>query len=248
MRVDVFFGPDALHGAELHNRIVVVIDVLRASSTIVVALANGARNVIPVESTDEVVTRSKSFDRSEVILAGERKMKTVPGFDLGNSPHDFKPEVVEGRTILFSTSNGTAALLAVQGARDVLIGSFLNFSAVLAMLRSAMRSEIDVALLCAGSDGQFALEDAVCAGHYVSALTHGLDDATINDAARIAALADQRYAGDIPRAFADSAHGRALAEAGFVEDLVLCGGVDTHPVVPVYAERQITKLGTERGR
>ena len=130
----------------------------------------------------------------------------------------------------------------------MLIGSFLNFSAVLAMLRTAMRSEIDVALLCAGSDGQFALEDAVCAGHYVSALTHGIDDATVNDAARIAALADHRYAGDIPRVFNESAHGRALADAGFVEDLVLCGGVDTHPVVPVYAERQITKLGTERGR
>jgi 2-phosphosulfolactate phosphatase len=248
LRVDVFFGPATVHSQELHGRLVVVIDVLRASSTIAVALANGARTVIPFESTDEVVTRSKSFERSDVILAGERRMKTVPGFDLGNSPREFTPEVVDGRTILFSTSNGTAALLAVQGARDVLIGSFLNFSAVLAMLRSASRSGIDIALLCAGSDGQFALEDAVCAGHFVRGMTRRLANAALNDAARIAALADRRYAADLRRVFEESTHGRALADAGFGEDLVVCAGVDTYPVVPVYAERQITRLGTDRGR
>lgn len=248
MRADVFFGPATLHSAELQGRLVVVIDVLRASSTIVVALANGARTVIPFDSTDEVITRSKSFERSEVILAGERKMRTVPGFDLGNSPSEFTPEIVGGRTILFSTSNGTSALLAIQGARDVLIGSFLNFSAVLAMVRSACRSGIDVALVCAGSDGQFALEDAVCAGHFVRGMTKRLANVALNDAARIASLADRRYAADLRRVFEESSHGRALADAGYGEDLLLCASVDTHPVVPVYADRQITRLGTDRGR
>lgn len=244
----MFFGPATLHSAELQGRLVVVIDVLRASSTIVVALANGARTVIPFDSTDEVITRSKSFERSEVILAGERKMRTVPGFDLGNSPSEFTPEIVGGRTILFSTSNGTSALLAIQGARDVLIGSFLNFSAVLAMVRSACRSGIDVALVCAGSDGQFALEDAVCAGHFVRGMTKRLANVALNDAARIASLADRRYAADLRRVFEESSHGRALADAGYGEDLLLCASVDTHPVVPVYADRQITRLGTDRGR
>lgn len=244
----MFFGPATLHSAELQGRLVVVIDVLRASSTIVVALANGARTVIPFDSTDEVITRSKSFERSEVILAGERKMRTVPGFDLGNSPSEFTPEMVGGRTILFSTSNGTSALLAIQGARDVLIGSFLNFSAVLAMVRSACRSGIDVALVCAGSDGQFALEDAVCAGHFVRGMTKRLANVALNDAARIASLADRRYAADLRRVFEESSHGRALADAGYGEDLLLCASVDTHPVVPVYADRQITRLGTDRGR
>jgi 2-phosphosulfolactate phosphatase len=248
VRADVFFGPATLHSAELQGRLVVVIDVLRASSTIVVALANGARTVIPFDSTDEVITRSKSFQRSEVILAGERKMRTVPGFDLGNSPSEFTPERVVGRTILFSTSNGTAALLALQGARDVLIGSFLNFSAVLAMVRSACRSGIDVALVCAGSDGQFALEDAVCAGHFVRGMTKRMANVALNDAARVAALADRRYAADLRRAFEESSHGRALADAGYGDDLLLCASVDTHPVVPVYADRQITRLGTDRGR
>jgi 2-phosphosulfolactate phosphatase len=248
VRADVFFGPATLHSAELQGRLVVVIDVLRASSTIVVALANGARTVIPFDSTDEVITRSKSFERSEVILAGERKMRTVPGFDLGNSPSEFTPEIVGGRTILFSTSNGTAALLALQGARDVLIGSFLNFSAVLAMVRSACRSGIDVALVCAGSDGQFALEDAVCAGHFVRGMTKRMANVALNDAARIAALADRRYAADLRRLFEESSHGRALADAGYGDDLLLCASVDTHPVVPVYADRQITRLGTDRGR
>lgn len=248
MRVDVFFGPASLHTAEMHGRIVVVIDVLRASTTIAVALANGARTVIPFESTDEVVTRSKSFERSEVILAGERRMKTVSGFDLGNSPREFTHDVVDGRTILFSTSNGTAALLAIQGARDVLVGAFINYSAVLAMLRSALRGGVDVALLCAGSDGRFSLEDAVCAGHYVRGIGRRRPGVSFNDAARVAALASRRYAGDIRRAFDEATHGRALAEAGFAEDLDFCAGVDTHAIVPVYAERQITRLGTDRGR
>lgn len=248
MRVDVFFGPAALHSAEVHGRLVVVIDVLRATSTIVVALSNGARSVIPFESTDEVVIRSKAFERSDVVLAGERRMKKVPGFDLGNSPLEFKPEVVDGRTILLSTSNGTAALLAVQGARDVVIGAFLNYSAVLALLRSAARSGIDVVLLCAGTDGQFALEDAVCAGRFARGLARRLANLEFNDAARVAALADRRYAADLRRVFDESSHGRALAEAGFGEDLDLCAAIDSHPVVPIYADRQITKLGTDRGR
>src|SRR5690349_17707919 len=102
----------------MQGRVAVVIDVLRASTTIAVALANGARNIIPCESGDEVVVRAKSFERSDVLLAGERRMVAISGFELGNSPREFTREVVEGKTILFTTSNGTAALLATQGARE----------------------------------------------------------------------------------------------------------------------------------
>ena len=89
MRVEVFFGTTGLTANESAGRIVVVIDVLRASTTIATALANGARTVIPLDSSDEVVTRAKAFDRSEVKLAGERQMRPIPGFDLGNSPREF---------------------------------------------------------------------------------------------------------------------------------------------------------------
>ncbi|MGQ0646728.1 MAG: 2-phosphosulfolactate phosphatase [Gemmatimonadaceae bacterium] len=248
MRVDVVFGPAAIPPAEWHGRVVVVIDVLRASTTIATALANGAKTIIPFESGEEAVTRSKSFERGEVLLAGERRMATIPGFELGNSPREFTGEAVDGKTILFTTSNGTAALVAVQGARDVLVGSFVNFSVVSAMLRAAARDDVDLVLLCAGSDRQFALEDAVCAGRFVRSLSRRLATATLNDAARAALMLERKYASDLLALLGTAAHGKALAEAGFAEDLAFCANLDSQPVVPVYAERQITRLGSDRGR
>ena len=248
MRVDVFFGPGGVTPADTSGRVVLVIDVLRASTTIAVALANGARAVIPLDSTEDVVTRAKAFDRSEVRLAGERQMRAIPGFDLGNSPLEFTREVVEGKTVLMTTTNGTAAIGAVQGARDLVVGSYVNFSAVLAMLRAALRGGTDIAIVCAGREKQFALEDAACAGRFVHHVSRRLSDVALNDAALAAMLIDRRYSDNILRLFSASAHGRSLSDAGFGEDLTASAAVDSYPVIPLYQDRQITKLGPERAR
>ena len=248
MRIDVFFGPGGVTPADTSGRVVLVIDVLRASTTIAVALANGARAVIPLDSTEEVVTRAKAFDRSEVRLAGERQMRAIPGFDLGNSPLEFTREVVEGKTVLMTTTNGTAAIGAVQGARDLVVGSYVNFSAVLAMLRAALRGGTDIAIVCAGREKQFALEDAACAGRFVHHVSRRLSDVALNDAALAAMLIDRRYSDNILRLFSASAHGRSLSDAGFGEDLNASAAVDSYPVIPLYQDRQITKLGPERAR
>src|SRR5437764_731078 len=249
MRVEVVFGSAGLTAGDATGRVVVVIDVLRASTTIATALANGARTVIPLESTDEVVMRAKAFDRSEVKLAGERQMRPIPGFDLGNSPREFTREAVEGKTVLLSTTNGTAAIASLQGPpRDVVIGSYVNFSAVLAMLRAALRGGTDIAILCAGRDKQFSLEDAACAGRYVHHTIRRRADVTVNDAAFASMLIDRRYSDNLMRLFSASAHGRALVEAGYGDDLVDCAAIDSVPIIPIYQERQITKLGPERER
>jgi 2-phosphosulfolactate phosphatase len=248
VKVDVFFGTQQLAPADVAGRVVAVIDVLRASSTMAVALANGAKAIVPLESSDEVVTRAKSFERREVRLAGERKMHAVPGFDFGNSPREFTREAVEGRIILMTTTNGTGALTAVQGARDVVVASYVNFSAVLAMLRSAARGGTDISIVCAGRDKQFSLEDAACAGRYARYIARRLPDLALNDAAHACSMLDRRYGDNFERLFSEASHGKALAEAGYAEDLVLCGTVDSYPVIPVYSDRQITKLGPERER
>jgi 2-phosphosulfolactate phosphatase len=248
VRIDVFFGSTGLTASDSAGRVVVVIDVLRASTSIAVALANGARAVIPVESTDEAVMRAKAFERSEVKLAGERQMRPIPGFDLGNSPREFSRENVEGKTVLLSTTNGTAAIAAVQGPRDVVIGSYVNFSAVTAMLRAALRGGTDIAILCAGREKQFSLEDAACAGRYVHHAARRRSDVTLNDAAFAGMLVDRRYSDNLLRLFSASAHGRALNEAGYGDDLADCAAVDSYPVIPIYQDRQITKLGPERAR
>jgi len=248
MRVDAFFGIGGLTPSDTSGRIVLVIDVLRASTTIATALANGARAVIPLDSTEDVVTRAKAFARSEVRLAGERQMRLVPGFDLGNSPLEFTSDAVEGKTVLLSTTNGTTAIGAIQSPRDVVIGSYVNFSAVLAMLRAALRGGNDIAIVCAGREKQFALEDAACAGRYVHHVARRLSNVTLNDAALAGMLIDRRYSDNLLRLFAASAHGRALSEAGYGDDLVACAAIDSYPVIPIYQDRQITKLGPERAR
>jgi len=248
VRLDVFFGSHALTPADVSGRVVAVIDVLRASTSIAIALANGAKSVIPFDSPEEAVTRRLSLDKSEVRLAGERKMLTIPGFELGNSPREFTAEAIEGKTVLMVTTNGTGSLTAVQGARDVVVAAYVNFSAVLALLRTAARGGADVAIICAGRERRFSLEDAACAGRYVRNIAKRLSGAELNDAARAAALLDKRYGDNLKRLFEESTHGRALAEAGFSEDLEICAAVDSYSVVPIYQDRQITKLGPERER
>jgi len=248
VRLDVFFGGQQLTPADVQGRVVLVIDVLRASTTVAVALANGAKAVIPFESSDEVIDRAKQFEREDVLLAGERRMRAIPGFDLGNSPREYTAKTVEGKTVLLTTTNGTVALAGIQGARDVVVASYVNYSAVSAMIRLAARGATDVTIVCAGRDRQFALEDAACAGRFTRAVTSQLASARLNDAAQACALIDKRYGDRLDRLFEDSEHGRALAEAGFAEDLVVCANVDAHPVIPIYHDRQITKLGPDRER
>ena len=248
MRLDVFFTPHQAKPADTAARLVVIVDVLRASTTVATALGNGAKTVMPLEGADEVIFRSKEFARSQIILAGEQKMHPITGFDLGNSPQDFTKKAVEGKTILITTTNGTRALLGVQGARDIVIASYVNFTAVLAMMKVAASSNTDIAIICAGEEGSFTLEDAACAGRYVRAIPKRTDSVQVNDAASASVLIEKKYGDNIEKVFKESSHGQALAEAGFGDDLAAAAEVDSYPVVPIYQERQITKLGPERAR
>jgi len=247
VKLDVVMSPGELTPGDVQGRVVAVIDVLRATTSIAIALANGAKTVIPVEDVDEAMTRAKQFERSEVRTAGERRMLPIPGFDLGNSPREFSAETVGGCTVIITTTNGTRALLALQGARDIVVASYVNHAAVSAMLRAASRSN-DILIVCAGTEGHFSLEDAACAGRYVRSIMQGNASIMVNDAAHACALIDGRYGDNISEIFKDSSHGSALAAAGFGEDLVACAQLDSHPVVPVYQDRQITRIGPDRAR
>ena len=248
MRLDVFFGWSGLTAADTTGRVVAVIDVLRASTTIAAALNNGARAVVPLESSEDVVARAKALERADVLLAGERKMLPIPGFDLGNSPREYTPERVENKIVLLTTTNGTNAVSAVQGARDVVVASYVNFSAVLTMLRAALRGGSGVTIVCAGRERQFSLEDAACAGRYAQHVSKRTQQVELNDGAAAAMLIDKRYGENIVKVFDASEHGRALREAGFGADLAVCAAIDSFPVLPIYQDRQITRLGPDRER
>jgi 2-phosphosulfolactate phosphatase len=246
VQIDVSFGPEGLLPGDVSGRVVAVIDVLRASTSIAVALDNGARAIIPFGNSEEAVTRAKAFERSDVRLAGERKSQPIPGFDLGNSPLQYTREAVEGKTILMATTNGTGAVTATTGARDVIVSSYVNFSASMSYLRAALRAGTDVVLLCAGQDRRFALEDAACAGRFAYHISKRLSGVVLNDGAQACILIDKKYGDNLMKLFDASAHGRALRDAGFGEDLTACAAIDSHAVLPVYADRQITRLGSDR--
>ncbi len=248
VRVDVLFGAAEATPQDVAGRVVAVIDVLRASTTIAAALHAGAKSIIPFATPEEAAVRAKNFEKGAVLLAGERKMLPIPGFDLGNSPREFVPKAVTGKTILFTTTNGTAALVAAQGARDVVVASFVNYTAAGAMLRAAARAGADVLLLCAGRDGHFSLEDAVCAGRFVKHITQRGTKVALSDAALACLTLAKRFGDDLPRLFAQSEHGRALVEAGFGDDLAVCATLDAYSVVPIYHDRQVTKLGPDLAR
>lgn len=245
MRVDVFFTAREVGPGDVAGRVVAVMDVLRATSSIAAALAHGARAVVPGENADAIITRAKAFERDDVRLAGERRMRKIEGFDLGNSPGEFTPEAVEGRTVLMTTTNGTAAFSAAAGAKAVYAAAYVNFTPVLAVMRRALRRGADLAVICAGHEGRFSLEDAVCAGRFVRHATRRLTGVAHNDAALAAVQLHRKFGADVWRVFETSGHGQALAEAGFADDLVACATIDAYPVVPAYQDRQITRLALQ---
>ncbi len=242
MKVHVFFTPAGVTPADVQGRSVVVVDVLRATTTIAVALFHGARAVLPAGSTEEALRIAQNLEKDDVLLAGERRSIRIPGFALGNSPHDYTADAVKGKTIVLATTNGTPALIAAQGAREVLTLAAVNFGAVVGRCRAILAEDGDLVVLCAGREREFALEDAFAAGRLTKVLLPegGLRRVKVNDGA-LAALELARHFGERwLRAYRASAHGQALASLGFGADLRLCAEEDTHPILPLYADRRIT--------
>ncbi len=242
MKIDVVFIPFSVAPATLAGRTVVVVDVLRATSTIAVALYNGAKAILPAASTEEALRIAQNLERDAVVLAGERKSQRIEGFALGNSPAEFTPQAIGGKTIVMTTSNGTEAFAATQGAREVIAGAAVNFSAVVARCRAVLAEHGDLAILCSGNDKHFSLEDAFAAGRLAKVLfpKAGPRASEANDAT-LAALELARHFGDRwGMALRASAHGRELLELGFKADVEACAVEDTHPVLPVYSDRRIT--------
>jgi len=239
MKIDVYFTPLGLNAGDLSGRGVVVIDVLRATSTIVTALAAGAKAVVPAATSEEAVRLTANLERDGIVLAGERRMLKIEGFGLGNSPREMTPEAVGGKTVFLSTTNGTPALVVAQGGDPVLVAAALNFSAVAERAHAVFAQRGELVIVCAGREKQFALEDAYTAGRLIKAVKKGVRKLELNDAAQVALdLAAQQ--GGWRDAFAASDAARQLADAGLADDVTFCAQPDRVAVVPVYADRRIT--------
>lgn len=217
--------------------IAVVIDVLRASTTMITALAHGAACVVPVADVVEA-RRLASETGPAALLGGERGGVRIPGFDLGNSPLEYVAGRVAGRTIVITTTNGTAALAAARGAREILIGALVNRSAVAAAIRRLAGDGGRVHLVCAGTDGCVSAEDVLAAGAILDAADADRAGDALDAAAREALAAFRRVAarGDVPATlvaeFRRSPGGANLVALGMEADLPATAAIDAIPVVP----------------
>jgi 2-phosphosulfolactate phosphatase len=239
MRIDVYFTPLGLNPGDLSGRGIVVLDVLRATTTVITALANGAKAVIPAATSEEAVRLASNLEKDDVLLAGERKSLKIEGFALGNSPLEMTPEVVAGKTIVLATTNGTPALVASQGGDPVLVGAPANFAALTIRAREALVDRGELVIVCAGRERQFALEDAYTAGRVIKAVKKGLGKLELNDAANAALALGGAY-DDWADAFTGTVAARQLVEANLSADVAFCAKPNRFGTVPQYAERRIT--------
>jgi 2-phosphosulfolactate phosphatase len=213
----------------MRGKNVVIIDVLRASTTICAALRNGAREVIPTPDIESATKISANLSSDSRLLGGEREGKKIDGFHLGNSPLEYTPEKVSGKTIIFTTTNGAVAIYKCRYATTGLVGSFVNLSSI-------VRTMVDIGgtwtILCSGEKGAFAAEDATCTGMIISQI-QSETEVQMDDAGLTALILYKNFKRSILGMMKKSEHGKYLMSIGFSEDLKFCAGIDSVGVIPM---------------
>ncbi|HEX3048349.1 MAG TPA: 2-phosphosulfolactate phosphatase [Bacillota bacterium] len=207
----------------------VVFDILRATSTIVTALNNGATEIIPVQENEEALNLVRSIGRNICLLGGEWKGYKIEGFDLGNSPLEYIRERVSDKKVVLCTSNGTKAIKGVQSGAEVLIGSYLNMNQLVDYL---VKNIQDTALICSGRDENLSLEDLACAGMVTRLVTEAIE-VDLTDSAKVALfIAKQSEKTSLEKLVSETEHGRYLMENGMGQDLKVCTALNSTPVLP----------------
>jgi len=234
MHIDIQFLPSSPHPNLLSNRVVVVIDVLRATSVMIHAVSQGTSEIIPLATVEEALQMAKGFSRESVLLGGERESKSIPGFDLGNSPKEYVAERVKGKKLILTTTNGTKAFHVVSSGKEILVGSFFNIAAI---AQRCLELNKDVFIFPSGDEGKFSLEDTLCGGMLIDRITKKRQEPiSLTDASICARIIYERFKENLLEAFGLSHHGKELIQRGFEDDLVYCTQTDITDVVPVFRD------------
>lgn len=224
-KIDVVFRHQDVIPEELVGKLVVVIDVLRATSVVAAALANGAAKIKTVQTPQQALTLKTQ--NTNLLLAGERNAQRLAGFDFGNSPLEMDKEQLRGREMVLCTSNGTQAVAASNHAKNVITAAFVNMAAVIKRLESL---EEDISIICSGTNGQFSLDDTLAASVLVNRLTRN-KEYKLSDSAQAMALmySDENR---IKKSLKDCYHLNLLVSKGFQKDVDYCLTLDSLDVVP----------------
>ncbi len=233
--IEVCFSPALYDYYRNDNAIVVVSDILRATTAICAAFDNGVRNLIPVGGIDE----AREWKGKGYLVAAERDGIVLDFADFGNSPFNFRPDRVRGKTIVYSTTNGTQAIMMASGAKHVAAGAFVNLSALAGWLRE---TGCDVVVLCAGWKNRFSLEDSVFAGALADKLIGSGNFATMCDAAVAARELWLTARSDLVGYIEKAAHRHRLKKLGLDDVLGYCFTPDSTNVIPVLKGNMLVSL------
>jgi 2-phosphosulfolactate phosphatase len=231
MKVEVIPHIHAGNPEQIQGKTVIVIDVFRASSSIVTAFAHGAKAIYPVKTVEEA-ERLRGENR---LLAGERFGEKISGFDLGNSPCQLATEAIQGKELVITTTNGTQALAIAKEGKDVLVGCLLNAKAASQVARQLGE---EITILCSGSRGQFSLEDSVAAGFILSHLAKANPNLIMDDLGLLL-LHSTQWARNQLSLLKQSAAGQRNRKLGNEADLDACLQLDRYSIVPYLAGEKL---------
>lgn len=234
VKIDVAFLPEYGNKLDVSDTVCIVLDIFRATSSIITAISNGCRTIVPVSSIEDAYSVAERLGTP--LFAGERQSIRIEGFDFGNSPFEFSADKVRDKTIVMTTTNGTIAIKAAERACLTLLGSFINAQAV---CQSASRQKRDILLICAGTDGMFSLEDALCAGLLVDTLSKD-GSYTLTDAAQGVQVMYNGAGAALLEIAGKSRNGKRLFDLGLQKEVEYCLRADSVIAVPVYRDGKIT--------
>ncbi|HZJ57362.1 MAG TPA: 2-phosphosulfolactate phosphatase [Clostridia bacterium] len=233
MKISVYPTCDYVEDRDIKDRIVVVIDVLRATSTIITALYNGCKEIIPTADIEDAVNISKNYEKDTFILGGERNAVKIEGFHLSNSPCEYSREQVENKTVLITTTNGTKAITRAVDAKEVVLASFINISAVYEYAAAVGK---DISIICAGTLGRFSADDVLVAGALIRGLENRGLSLELDDLGMVAKNMYDSSKDDLHGALSNTLHYSILKNLGLQGDLDDCLTLDTAPIVPIYSD------------
>ncbi|MGC1242244.1 MAG: 2-phosphosulfolactate phosphatase [Chryseosolibacter sp.] len=231
--IDVCLSPDLMHLYKVQDLTVVVVDILRATSCMTTAFAHAIHSITPFAKLPECL----ALKADGYLTAGERDGKKVDGFDLGNSPFEYMDPKLTGKKIAFTTTNGTQAIAKSIGAKNIIIGSFLNLSAVVKYLREV---PTDILIVCSGWKGKVNLEDTIYAGALVENLKNDFESAC--DAPIMAQRLYQQARPDLKEYLKDSSHIKRLERLNIYKDIEFCLTEDMYDIVPAITGNVITAV------
>ncbi|MDX9924676.1 MAG: 2-phosphosulfolactate phosphatase [Ignavibacteriaceae bacterium] len=239
MKINVLFTHNIVDEFYFNEKTTVIIDVLRATTVINTALYNGAKEIIPVSSVDFAVKVSGSVFGGVTLLCGERNTKKIEGFDLGNSPFEYSPEVVNNKSIVLFTTNGSKAIVKAKYSENVVTCCFNNLDATKNYL---LDSNKDIEVVCSGNNGHFSLEDLVCAGKLVTGIAELIDDVVLSDSATVSMAVAKSYGKNLKKLLQTTEHGKVLKENGYEADLDYCSKLNSVPIVTQFSSGVIKRL------